>query len=90
MMAIFPYDVIGRLKLMLMGNAAPMLSIFETMPTHFEPDYDFFGLFGYAVAIFIIVLAIIPKRRSSIPLFWFAFVLLYLSFGTASLTKYVF
>jgi len=90
MMAIFPYDITGRLKLMLMGNATPMLSIFETMPMHFEPDYDFFGLFGYAVAIFIIVLAIIPKRRSSIPLFWFAFVLLYLSFGTASLTKYVF
>ncbi|MEM3820509.1 MAG: glycosyltransferase family 39 protein [Candidatus Micrarchaeaceae archaeon] len=90
MTALFPYSLIERLRLAIVGNFTPLIGMLAVMPTHIEPDYDFLGVFGYLTALFIVVLAIIPRRRSAIPLFWFAFVLLYLSFGTVSLEKYVF
>ncbi len=90
MMALFPYSITARLRALENANATPILMAATSIPLHMEPDYDFLGLFGYVAAFFIIVLAILPRRRSSIPLFWFGFVLLYLSFGTASLEKYSF
>ncbi|MEM3180878.1 MAG: glycosyltransferase family 39 protein [Candidatus Micrarchaeaceae archaeon] len=89
MTMLFPYNIIERLRLAIEGNFAPLIRMLAVVPAHLTFS-GFFGMFGYLTALFIVVLAVIPRRRSVIPLFWFAFVLLYLSFGTASLEKYVF
>jgi len=84
---LFPYSI---LSIMHNGN---FLVAFEELFSGIFSDYGFyytFGIFGYVATFFAIVLFLPPRRRAAIPLFWFIFVLLYLSFGTASLTKYVF
>jgi len=84
---LFPYSI---LSIMHNGNASAAL---EELFSSIFSDYGFyytFGIFGYVATFFAIVLFLPPRRRAAIPLFWYIFVLLYLSFGTASLTKYVF
>ena len=84
---LFPYSILSTMR---NGN---FLAAFEELFSNIFSDYGFyytFGLFGYVAAFFAIILLLQPRHRAAIPLFWFIFVLLYLSFGPASLTKYVF
>jgi len=84
---LFPYSILSTMH---NGN---FLAAFEELFSNIFSDYGFyytFGLFGYVAAFFAIILLLQPRHRAAIPLFWFIFVLLYLSFGPASLTKYVF
>jgi 4-amino-4-deoxy-L-arabinose transferase-like glycosyltransferase len=84
---LFPYSILSTMH---NGN---FLAAFEELFSNIFSDYGFyytFGLFGYVTAFFAVILLLQPRHRAAIPLFWFIFVLLYLSFGTASLTKYVF
>ena len=55
------------------------------------PDFadNYYGLYGYLMIFFLFVAFLKKEKKVIVLLFWFIFILFYLSFGTVSLRRYV-
>jgi len=55
------------------------------------PDFadNYYGFYGYLMIFFLFVAFLKKEKKVIILLFWFIFILFYLSFGTVSLRRYV-
>lgn len=87
---MFPYNILQKVSIASASGSTPaqlMSSIVN--PAGAQLDYGYqYGYIFYALAAFAVLLLAFRDKRPVFPGVWFVTVLLYLSFGTMSATKY--
>ncbi|MDE1851981.1 MAG: glycosyltransferase family 39 protein [Candidatus Micrarchaeota archaeon] len=88
----FPYGfsraLLGMLNLDPAGAAGSMSGILKSMFSLHSLNVNDVGLFGYAAALSGVPLLLKRDRRSYFALAWAAFIVLYMEFGSMSITHY--
>lgn len=88
----FPYGFSGVLRSLMALNPADALEglsrIARSMFSLHALNVNDVGLFGYAAALSGVLLLLMRDRRSYFALLWCAFIVLYMEFGTMSITHY--
>ncbi len=89
---MFPYMVTSKLATALTSHSVLSEQLLASLinPAAATSDYGYqFGYYFYLAALFSIILLALRDKRILFPLAWFAATILYLSFGTMSVSNYI-
>lgn len=87
---MFPYEITHKLAMATIGYVSPIksaASIINPSQGYQDSPYDF-GFYYYFLLLSVLVLLINRERKAALPSVWFAVTLIYMSFGTMSLSHY--
>jgi len=92
---LLPYNIVYKLSHTGLANFSSPGALFQMLKNYTAPPYDIalwsdqVGFFGYFTIACILFLAAKREKSAYFPALWFFSTLLYLAFGTVSITSYL-